>query len=189
MIAFIKLSLLVLVIPLAFSWREPYYSDNVDRHREGDGDYRAPGNNRGDSYGDQSDEDSRCPFILKGTPISGNDPDIPDLDTYNNALLHLDINDVFHDIIDLLTNSQQCWPADTLGGSTNYGGLFLRLAWHCAGTFRVTDGAGGCAGGRQRYPPEASWDDNANLDKARALLYPIKQKYGDALRFVFFSMI
>ena len=125
-----------------------------------------------------------CPFITQGTPPSGN-ASVPNLDEYNEALLDLDINDVFQDIVDLLTDSQDCWPADTLGGQTNYGGLFIRLAWHCAGTFRETDGAGGCAGGRQRFPPEASWDDNTNLDKARALLYPIKVKYGDALRYVY----
>ena len=132
------------------------------------------------SYGN---DDLICPFILEGTPPSGTDDSIPDINTYNKALLDLDINSVFQDIIDFLTDSQKCWPADTLGGDTNYGGLFIRLAWHCSGTFRSTDGAGGCAGGRQRYPPEVSWDDNVQLDKARALLYPIKKKYGDSLRY------
>ena len=81
-----------------------------------------------------------------------------------------------------MANSNECFPSDKFNGVTSYAGLFLRLAWHCAGTFRATDGAGGCAGARQRYFPESSWDDNVNLDKARALLAPIKFKYGDALR-------
>ena len=128
-------------------------------------------------------EDLVCPFTNISTmPNGAIDPDIPDIYTYNLALLTLDIYSVFVDIFDLLTDSQECFPADTLGGTTNYGGLFIRLAWHCSGSFRSTDGEGGCAGGRQRFDPEASWDDNVQLDKARALLTPIKLKYGDALR-------
>ena len=114
-------------------------------------------------------------------PNGAVDVDTPDYDTYDTAVATLDIPAVFEDLYELLTDSQDCWPADTLGGSTNYGGLFIRLAWHCSGTFRITDGSGGCGGGRQRFDPEASWDDNTNLDKARALLAPIKEKYGDGL--------
>ena len=128
-----------------------------------------------------------CPYVQKSTlPNGAVDEDTPDADTYNTAVADLDIEAVFEDLYALMTDSQECWPADTLGGKTHYGGLFIRLAWHCAGTYRDTDKAGGCAGGRQRFDPEASWDDNTNLDKARALLTPIKMKYGDALRFVLY---
>jgi catalase-peroxidase len=89
---------------------------------------------------------------------------------------------VKNDIISLLGNSQSQWPADTFkDGTTSYGPLFVRLAWHCTGSYRTSDGRGGCDGARQRFEPERSWDDNTNLDKARALLQNIKLKYGDAL--------
>ena len=124
---------------------------------------------------------SLCPGYYDGTPLNDN-ASIPTLNEYINELQSLNIIDVFEDIYDLLTDSQECWPSDIIGDETNYGGLFIRLAWHCAGTFRITDGKGGCAGGRQRFTPESTWDDNANLDHARALLAPIKAKYGNALR-------
>lgn len=93
---------------------------------------------------------------------------------YEAALKTLDIAAVQQDIVSLLTDSQDWWPADY----GNYGPFFIRLAWHCSGSFRETDGRGGCSGGRQRFEPERSWEDNANLDKARRLLWPVKEKYG-----------
>eukprot|EP01083_Nonionella_stella_P267263 903008_1 len=131
---------------------------------------------------------SVCPGLEEATPPQCQTSDftqcketVPDLADYNKAVKELDIEAVISDIDKLLTDSQDCWPADSFTSGASYGGLFIRLAWHCSGTFRVSDGAGGCAGGRQRFWPEASWDDNTNLDKARALLVPIKQKYEDAL--------
>ena len=100
---------------------------------------------------------SLCEYYYDGTPKNGTDYTIPSASTYNSALSSLNLTLVFNDLYDILTTSDSCWPADTFNGESSYAGLFLRLAWHAAGTFRTTDGAGGAAGGRLRYDPEAGW--------------------------------
>jgi len=111
----------------------------------------------------------------------------PTVEMHANALKTLNVESLKADIEDLLVRSggNRHWPADWQGFEDHpkghYGPMFIRLAWHCSGSYRISDGKGGCTGGNQRFEPVRSWDDNTNLDKARALLAPIKAKYGDAL--------
>jgi catalase-peroxidase len=96
---------------------------------------------------------------------------------YAAAVATLDVDAVKRDIAEVLTTSQDWWPADF----GHYGGLMIRMSWHSAGTYRIYDGRGGAGDGGQRFAPLNSWPDNANLDKARRLLWPVKQKYGQKI--------
>ncbi|MBB4659904.1 catalase/peroxidase HPI [Parvularcula dongshanensis] len=144
------------------------------------------------------DGEARCPVIHKPARLKGRMnkdwwPKALDLDilhqggvspspmdegfNYAKAFSTLDYAAVKQDLLALMTDSKEWWPADY----GHYGPFFIRMAWHAAGTYRVSDGRGGASSGAQRFAPLNSWPDNANLDKARRLLWPIKQKYGNAL--------
>ena len=96
---------------------------------------------------------------------------------YSEEFKKLDVEALRRDLIELMTDSQEWWPADY----GHYGGLFIRMSWHAAGTYRIADGRGGGGEGAQRFAPLNSWPDNASLDKARRLLWPLKKKYGQKL--------
>ncbi|RVX67518.1 Catalase-peroxidase [Exophiala mesophila] len=113
-------------------------------------------------------------ILRQHTPVSNPNP--ADFD-YAAAFKTLDYEGLKKDLTALMTDSQDWWPADF----GHYGGLFIRLAWHSAGTYRVADGRGGGGGGQQRFAPLNSWPDNVSLDKGRRLLWPIKQKYGNKI--------
>ncbi len=119
---------------------------------------------------DQLDLSPLRQHAAESNPLGGNFD-------YAKAFLSLDLNAVKRDIAKVLTTSQDWWPADY----GNYGPFFIRMAWHGAGTYRTGDGRGGASGAQQRFEPLNSWPDNANLDKARRLLWPVKQKYGASI--------
>ena len=144
-----------------------------------DGDSKCPVMHGASTFGTQSNRDwwpnQLNLKMLHQNPPAGN----PMGETFNyaEAFKSLDLAAVKADLTALMTDSQDWWPADY----GHYGGLFIRMAWHSAGTYRIADGRGGAGSGTQRFAPLNSWPDNGNLDKARRLLWPIKQKYGNKL--------
>ncbi len=147
--------------------------------------------------GNDMDKSGKCPVMHGALTTTGADvmewwPNALNLDilhqhdtkpnplgdfNYREALKDLDVDALKKDLTALMTDSQDWWPADW----GHYGGLMIRMAWHAAGSYRVADGRGGAGTGNQRFAPLNSWPDNANLDKARRLLWPIKKKYGNKL--------
>ena len=131
------------------------------------------------THGAQSNADwwpNQLNLAILHQHASASNPMDPDFD-YAQAFGTLDYAALKQDLARLMTDSQDWWPADW----GHYGGLFIRMAWHSAGTYRTADGRGGAGTGNQRFAPLNSWPDNGNLDKARRLLWPIKQKYGNAI--------
>jgi catalase-peroxidase len=138
---------------------------------EGAGKCPFTGGRRGHSNRDWWPDALSIEMLHRNSYLS--DPMSKEFD-YAKEFKTLDLNAVIKDLHALMTDSQEWWPADF----GHYGGLMIRMAWHSAGTYRITDGRGGAGAGQQRFAPLNSWPDNANLDKARRLLWPIKQKYG-----------
>jgi catalase-peroxidase len=154
----------------AFGQHETTSAAQCPVHKSTDGPKMSSGTGNRDWWPNQLKLDVLRQNSTMSNPL---DPNF----NYSKAFQSLDYQALKKDIKDILTQSQDWWPADF----GNYGPLFIRMAWHSAGTYRTGDGRGGACAGQQRFAPLNSWPDNGNLDKARRLLWPIKQKYGQQI--------
>src|ERR1700686_1633589 len=170
----------------------PKHMENTLASSSGTVSPEVQGKDQGKDQSKNKSTESKCPFNHGASAPTNRDwwPNQVDLQVlhqhsdlsdpmgeefdYAKEFKSLDLNAVIKDLHALMTDSQDWWPADF----GHYGGLFIRMAWHSAGTYRIGDGRGGAGAGQQRFAPLNSWPDNVNLDKARRLLWPIKQKYG-----------
>src|SRR6202521_551004 len=170
----------------------PKHMENTLASSSGTVSPEVQGKDQGKDQSKNKSTESKCPFNHGASAPANRDwwPNQVDLQVlhqhsdlsdpmgeefdYAKEFKSLDLNAVIKDLHALMTDSQDWWPADF----GHYGGLFIRMAWHSAGTYRIGDGRGGAGAGQQRFAPLNSWPDNANLDKARRLLWPLKEKYG-----------
>ena len=155
------------------NWRSQVGKRNMDAKTDDEGVGKCPFTSKSNRNRNRNwwPDGLDIEMLHRNSPLS--DPMGKEFD-YAREFKALDLNAVIRDLHALMTDSQDWWPADF----GHYGGLMIRMAWHSAGTYRITDGRGGAGAGQQRFAPLNSWPDNANLDKARRLLWPIKQKYG-----------
>jgi catalase-peroxidase len=164
------IALSILSGSIGYSQHETSSAAQCPVHKSTDGPKMSSGTGNRDWWPNQLKLDVLRQNSTMSNPL---DPNF----NYSKAFQSLDYQALKKDIKDILTQSQDWWPADF----GNYGPLFIRMAWHSAGTYRTGDGRGGACAGQQRFAPLNSWPDNGNLDKARRLLWPIKQKYGQQI--------
>ena len=165
---FLSLTLLVTVVPVS--------AQDGDSARHDDSQGAAHGMMSGKAMSNEDWWPNQLNLEILHQNSSKSNPLGEDFD-YVAEFERLDLDAVKKDIYEVMTTSQDWWPADW----GTYAGLFIRMAWHSAGTYRVTDGRGGSSDGTLRFAPLNSWPDNANLDKSRRLLWPVKQKYGQQI--------
>ena len=155
-------------------YHEPIISDPVPEEEDGVCPVRAPHPTQGGGNRQWWPDRLNLKILAKNPDVAN---PLGTEFSYAEAFKTLDLAAVKQDIAHVLTTSQEWWPADF----GHYGPLIIRMAWHSAGTYRISDGRGGAGSGQQRFAPLNSWPDNANLDKARRLLWPVKQRYGQKL--------